>query len=53
MVQDKRTGKFIRVEELEEAEKTEEYTAVMSCLITDDHLIPIGEYLFWDWEDGN
>ena len=53
MVQDKRTGKFIRVEDLEEAEKTEEYTAVMSCLITDDHLIPIGEYLFWDWEDGN
>jgi len=23
----------------------------MNCLVTDDHLIPIGEYIFWDWED--
>jgi len=22
-----------------------------SCLITDDHLIQIGDYVFWDWED--
>ncbi len=22
-----------------------------SCLITNDHLIPIGNHLFWDWED--
>ena len=53
MVQDNRTGKFIRVEDLLEAERTKEYTSEMSCLITDDHLIPVGEYMFWDWEDGN
>ena len=53
MVQDKRTGKFIPVEELLEAERTKEYTSEMCCLITDDHLIPVGEYMFWDWEDGN
>ena len=23
----------------------------LSCLITSDHNIPIGEYTFWDWED--
>jgi hypothetical protein len=22
-----------------------------SCLITDTHKIPIGDYIFWDWED--
>ena len=22
-----------------------------SCLITDTHRIPIGNYIFWDWED--
>ena len=22
-----------------------------SCLITDNHLIKIGDYIFWDWED--
>jgi len=22
-----------------------------SCLITDNHLIKVGEYMFWDWED--
>ena len=53
LVQDRRTGKFIPVKDLLEAERTEDYTLQMSCLITDDHLIPVGEYTFWDWEDGN
>jgi hypothetical protein len=26
-------------------------TETMSCLITDNHYIPVGEYTFWDWED--
>ena len=26
-------------------------TKELSCLITNDHLIPIGKYVFWDWED--
>ena len=30
-----------------------EPTKWFSCLITDTHLIPIGEYVFHDWEDNN
>ena len=26
-------------------------TKELACLITSDHLIPIGNYVFWDWED--
>ena len=42
---------FIDVEKYSKAEKTNNYGEVLSCLITDDHLISIGEYTFWDWED--
>ena len=31
--------------------KTTETDEEYSCLITDDHKIPIGEHIFWDWED--
>ena len=33
------------------AELTNEFDKELSCLITSDHKIPIGEYTFWDWED--
>lgn len=23
----------------------------MACLVTHDHMIPVGEHIFWDWED--
>lgn len=42
---------FIDVENYKKAEKTNNYEEELSCLITDDHLISIGEYTFWDWED--
>ena len=48
---DKKTDKFIYVMDYEGAEKTNIYTNKMSCLVTDNHLIPIDEFIFWDWED--
>jgi len=53
LVKNPRTGEFISVSDLEEAIKDTFYTDKMSCLITSDHRIPVGEYEFWDWEDGN
>ena len=28
-------------------------TPIFSCLITNDHIIPIGKHIFHDWEDNN
>ena len=35
----------------EKAVRTDFETDTLSCLITDDHLIKLGEHTFWDWED--
>ena len=43
--------RFIPVRYDRRSEKTERFTETMYCLITDDHLIPVGEHIFWDWED--
>lgn len=48
---DSTENRFIPVRNYKDAIQTEEYDDVLYCLITDDHLIPIGEYIFWDWED--
>ena len=42
---------FIPVETYSRATKTNIQADVLNCLITDNHQIPIGEYIFWDWED--
>jgi hypothetical protein len=42
---------FKQVKDLECAEKTSELSSVVSCIITSDHKIPVGDYIFWDWED--
>jgi len=42
---------FIPVETYNRATKTNIQADVLNCLITDNHQIPIGEYIFWDWED--
>ena len=42
---------YIEVQKYKKAIKTDDFDEVLSCLITDNHLIPIGEYTFWDWED--
>jgi hypothetical protein len=53
LIQNPHTGKFIPVSQLPESIKGKYYTESMNCLITDDHLIPVGEHIFWDWEDDN
>jgi hypothetical protein len=53
LVKNPRTGDFVAVSDLEESIKDTYYTDSMNCLITSDHRIPVGEYIFWDWEDGN
>ena len=42
---------FIPVETYSRATKTNIQPNILNCLITDNHQIPIGEYIFWDWED--
>lgn len=44
---------FVHVEHLPESEISEMDCDVLSCLITSDHIIPIGGWLFHDWEDNN
>ena len=41
----------IPVEKFKDASKTNINPEVLSCLITENHHIPIGEHTFWDWED--
>ncbi len=45
------SNKFIPVSDYPDAMKTDIINDTFSCLITNDHLIPIGENVFWDWED--
>jgi len=47
------TKKFIHVENLLEAERTDLMCATFTCLITSNHIIPIGDWIFHDWEDNN
>jgi hypothetical protein len=48
---DPENGELIPVEVCKLAEKTNKYSDTLSCLITSNHIIPIGEFKFWDWED--
>ena len=51
LVFDKSKDKFIKVEEYSKAVKSDFKTDWFSCLITSNHKIPIGNEIFWDWED--
>lgn len=42
---------FKRVKDLEKAERTDTIEKTVYCLVTNDHKIPVGDYVFWDWED--
>lgn len=48
---DPSTGDLIPVQFFNLAEKTDMYSDTLSCLVTSTHIIPVGEYNFWDWED--
>jgi len=42
---------FMKVEDYYKSKKSTFKTDWFSCLITDTHKIPIGNEIFWDWED--
>lgn len=50
-IEDPKTHKFIYVQDYDKAERTLKFSPELSCLVTDNHLIPVGEFTFWDWED--
>lgn len=52
MVYSEKERKYIYVKDLESAvEQDEVKSEWFSCLITYNHTIPIGQLIFWDWED--
>lgn len=53
LVYDPNTKQFVHVKDLPSSELSEIDCEVLSCLITSDHTIPIGEWIFHDWEDSN
>lgn len=51
---DKKEQKFIHVKDSNLSKKVDDKskeTKHLSCLVTNDHRIRIGEHEFWDWED--
>ena len=46
-------NQFVHVKDLPSSELSEIDCPILSCLITSDHTIPIGEWIFHDWEDNN
>jgi hypothetical protein len=51
LVFDKDKNIFVKVENYQAAKLTNIVYDWFSCLITDTHRIPIGDDIFWDWED--
>jgi hypothetical protein len=53
LIFDKKSKKYVKVENYDKAEKTDIFVDWFSCLITSDHKIVVGSGKFWDWEDDN
>jgi hypothetical protein len=53
LVYDQDSRKFVQVEHLPQSEKTDILCETFTCLITSNHIIPIGKWIFHDWEDNN
>ena len=51
LIRDAKTNRFISVAGSPLAQKTSIIGKTFSCLITDNHLIPIGKHVFWDYDD--
>ena len=51
MKEEENNSIFIKVKYCCNSKKSNKFSDKMYCLITSDHNIPIGEYIFWDWED--
>ncbi len=51
-IYDKEHNKFIHTKDSKLSHKADNITSdYLSCLVTSDHRIRIGEHIFWDWED--
>ena len=46
-------SKWIPVSEHPDSKLCSKKTKWLSCIITNDHLVPINDYIFHDWEDDN
>jgi hypothetical protein len=44
---------FVHVEDLSNVIISDMNSPNFACLITSDHIIPIGKHIFHDWEDNN
>jgi N6-adenosine-specific RNA methylase IME4 len=53
LIYDAAVDNFIHVKDLPVAEVTDINCPVLYCLITSDHTIQIGDWIFHDWEDSN
>jgi hypothetical protein len=53
LIYDVTTNQFVQVSELPVSEVANIDCDVLYCLITSDHTIQIGEWIFHDWEDNN
>jgi len=53
LVYDVNVDDFVHVKDLPLAELADIECPVLYCLITTDHTIPIGDWIFHDWEDSN
>jgi len=51
LIYDKTIQNFVNVKNHTDAKLTNIDTKTLICLITSDHTIPLGNYIFHDWED--
>lgn len=53
LIYDSNLKNFSQVKDFSKAELTDIKCETLSCLITSNHTIPIGGWIFHDWEDNN
>ena len=53
LIFNKNSNSFIKVKDYKNARKCNYNLDNLFCLITSDHTIPLGKYIFHDWEDNN
>ena len=53
LIFDSKQQNFIFVKDSPKSKLSNTNSEKLACLITEDHLIPLGKYIFHDWEDNN
>ena len=53
LVYDATIKQFVHTKDLSESRLSDMNCKTLACLITSDHTIPIGKWIFHDWEDNN